>query len=508
VQYFPPFRFDEVSGFLWRGSEPVPLTKKAAQLLGCLLAQPGALVPHDLIMQVVWPDAHVQHENVKTLIHELRTSIGDSAHAPAFIRSYPGRGYAFVAGVTRVPPPFAGADRTPLVGRERELALLQECLAAAIGACQPHVALVEGDRGSGKTTVCDTFVSLAKSHMVLRVSRGASLESPAGAPPAIAAAIGLLDAQYPSLLVPHRARTAALDDGAAQISLLGLRPDDEIERWRLPQAGLGTPDDVAALLEDATRDLPLVVILEDLQWADHATLACLATLAHRRSSAPLCLVGTYTKAHGGRAVDALERLGRELRPARRGRLVRLLPLDAAHVHAYVERQLGRDAADAIAEAAFDATGGHPGRLVRAIDVATDMAARADAGAGCWRGDHLALAIAAMTAESVQGQIDDLTSDDRILLETAAIIGPSFSAAAVAAGLDLMHVSVVTARLDALAARGTLIEACPPRRGAPAGRYRFRRPAAIDRLVTPIPLARCAGVIARASRVTPASSGRG
>jgi hypothetical protein len=72
----------------------------------------------------------------------------------------------------------------------------------------------------------------------------------------------------------------------------------------------------------------------------------------------------------------------------------------------------------------------------------------------------------------------------------------------------MHVSVVTARLDALAARGTLIEACPPRRGAPAGRYRFRRPAAIDRLVTPIPLARCAGVIARASRVTPASSGRG
>jgi DNA-binding winged helix-turn-helix (wHTH) protein len=505
VKYFPPFRFDEVSGFLWRGTEPVPLTKKAAQLLGCLLSQPGALVPHDLIMQVVWPDAHVQHENVKTLIHELRTSIGDSAHAPAFIRSYPGRGYAFVAGVTHVPPPFATADRAPLVGRERELEILQACLASAIGACQPHVALVEGDRGSGKTTVCDTFVALAKSHMVLRVSRGASPESPANAPSAIAAAVDLLDAQYPSLLTSRRRHPSAFDDGSAQISLLGLSPADEV--WRLPPAGASASDEVATLLEDVTQDLPLVVILEDLHWADHATLACLATLAHRRSTAPLCVVGTYTKAHGGPAVDALERLGRELRPIRRGRHIRLPPLDAAHVHTYLERQLGVDAADAIAEAAFDATGGHPGRLARAVDVLSDMAARADSGAVRWRGDHLALAIAAMTAESVQGQIDELASDDRIMLETAAIIGPSFTAAAVAAGLDLMHVSVVTARLDALAARGTLIEACPQRRGAPAGRYRFRTPAAIDRLVAPIPLARCAGVIARASRVMPVSPGR-
>jgi len=78
MTHFPPYKFDPHDLTLWRGASEVPLTPKAAALLGCLLAARGARVSKNEILSAVWPDTHVQPENIKVLVREIRHALGDS----------------------------------------------------------------------------------------------------------------------------------------------------------------------------------------------------------------------------------------------------------------------------------------------------------------------------------------------------------------------------------------------------------------------------------------------
>ena len=100
TKHFSAFRFDVEDGTLWRGAEQVPLTGKAASLLRCLLGRAGTWVSKSAIMSAVWPDTHVQPDNVKVLVREIRQALGDNPRESKFIRSAPGRGYSFVADVS------------------------------------------------------------------------------------------------------------------------------------------------------------------------------------------------------------------------------------------------------------------------------------------------------------------------------------------------------------------------------------------------------------------------
>src|SRR5439155_23749714 len=64
----------------------------------------------------------------------------------------------------------------------------------------------------------------------------------------------------------------------------GIDPDEE--RWRLFQA-------VAGFLRSASTVQPLVIVLEDVHWADRGTLDLLTHLARNLQGARLLLVGTY-----------------------------------------------------------------------------------------------------------------------------------------------------------------------------------------------------------------------
>ena len=73
-----------------------------------------------------------------------------------------------------------------------------DCLASVVDTAQPQIILVEGERGLGKTALCNAFVSRATSQMVLRVSRAEGHESAAadGVPPLVVDALSLLLATY------------------------------------------------------------------------------------------------------------------------------------------------------------------------------------------------------------------------------------------------------------------------------------------------------------------------
>ena len=78
--------------------------------------------------------------------------------------------------------------------------------------------------------------------------------------------------------------------------LLGVLSEAEQEHVQRQTQGASAARmlrELAEALEVLTADVPLVVVLEDLQWSDHATVEALAYLAQRRGPARLLVLGTY-----------------------------------------------------------------------------------------------------------------------------------------------------------------------------------------------------------------------
>src|SRR4029453_10617305 len=154
---FGTFHFRQADPPVWRDAERVHMTAKARDLLACLASANGRFVLKAEIMAAVWPDIHVLPDNIKVLIHEIRSVLEEDARNPHFIRSEAGLGYAFVPeGLTPDRP--AASDRTHglFLNRNRELAVLAEAFEDVRAGSSP-VVILNGERGIGKTALCDVF---------------------------------------------------------------------------------------------------------------------------------------------------------------------------------------------------------------------------------------------------------------------------------------------------------------------------------------------------------------
>ncbi len=135
----------------------VRLGARARDLLSTLLHEPGRVVPASELIAAVWIDESVDGSNLRMQMKVLRQALEERPADPArhFIQNTPGRGYAFVAPVSRLSAPkaqAAGSARPPrasprLVGRDVELMALKE-------AMEKHRLLcVTGPGGVGKTAL-------------------------------------------------------------------------------------------------------------------------------------------------------------------------------------------------------------------------------------------------------------------------------------------------------------------------------------------------------------------
>jgi eukaryotic-like serine/threonine-protein kinase len=97
---FPPFRLDLVNQCLWRGETRISLMPKPFAVLAYLVEHSGRLVTHDELLAAIWPDTYVQPEVLRRYILEIRRVLGDNAETPRFIRTFPKRGYQFIAPLT------------------------------------------------------------------------------------------------------------------------------------------------------------------------------------------------------------------------------------------------------------------------------------------------------------------------------------------------------------------------------------------------------------------------
>jgi len=216
----------------------------------------------------------------------------------------------------------------PLVGRERQWAAL---LAAygEVGA-DGRLVVIEGEAGIGKTRLAAELAAHARS-LGASVVRGRCYEEEAGVAygPFIEGLRGVL-AAGPSLdQVPRHwlaeARRLLPELVEAYPGLPEPGPLDG------PAAGRQFFEGVSQVLLAATAGpAPGLLVVDDLQWADEASLDVLAYLVHRLEGRPLLVVACW-RSEQVPADARLRRLAAETRRAGRGDVLELPRLDAAAV---------------------------------------------------------------------------------------------------------------------------------------------------------------------------------
>ena len=234
-----------------------------------------------------------------------------------------------MSGTERIPAVHGGEDvkirvmgtSAVLVGREAQVEVLQEILHGTL-AGRPPVMLVAGEAGVGKTALVDHVLAGA------------------GQPVRRGWAAGRKSAVYEVLaqvLTPASGQSAGLEGAGHELALVLPRlgpPPAQASRSALAAA-------VGAALVRMAGSGRLAVFLDDLQWADDATLDLLPALAGAISGGPVALIGCYRsdelpRDHRLRAARA------ELRRARQLAEIDLAPLPGPCVPAILAALLGAE----------------------------------------------------------------------------------------------------------------------------------------------------------------------
>lgn len=154
---FDVFRFELHSRQLLECGAPLPVGSRALDILAKLVEKPGELVTKAEIVAHVWPSTLVDESNLRTQMWALRRALRDGEDGRRFVATVPGRGYRFVAQVSRPSGPAKPQHRevvdrfrprlTSLIGREGEL----ENLRARLG--HARLVTIVGHGGIGKTSI-------------------------------------------------------------------------------------------------------------------------------------------------------------------------------------------------------------------------------------------------------------------------------------------------------------------------------------------------------------------
>lgn len=222
---FGGFTLNAARRLLTRDGVPLPLGSRALDILVALVSRAGQAVDKKTLMAEVWPDVVVTEASLRFHIAGLRKALGDGEDGARYLATLAGRGYCFVAPVSRSdePSPDLAAGEAVRVENLHETGLPPR-LGRVIGRTQEVQAIltrlmavrfvtIVGSGGVGKTTVAvelghDLLEPFAGG--VFFVDLGA-VEDPALAPATVASTLGL-SAQGDDLrLIPHlRARRVCL----------------------------------------------------------------------------------------------------------------------------------------------------------------------------------------------------------------------------------------------------------------------------------------------------------
>jgi DNA-binding winged helix-turn-helix (wHTH) protein len=307
---FGPFRLDTKERQLLREGRVVPLTPKLLDILEVLVRSRGRLIGKAELMGHVWPDTAVEQNNLTVNMCALRKVLGDDPSRPRYIETVPRRGYRFVpreeeeirdrGDAGRARPGYAAASSAePFVGRETELRLLDELLERAIQG-EGRIAFIVGEPGIGKTTLAEQFIDRARRRFpALPASTGRCLEH-----------YGIGAAYLPFFdcignLLPENGGGTLAEAFRRHAPTWCLEfpgrfgPPESLESLRRETLGANKERMLREMVE-ALRALgaetSMILLLEDLHWADPSSIDLLRHLSTQAAGLPLLVLGTFRTA--------------------------------------------------------------------------------------------------------------------------------------------------------------------------------------------------------------------
>jgi transcriptional regulator with XRE-family HTH domain/tetratricopeptide (TPR) repeat protein len=298
------------------------------------------------------------------------------------------------------PTPRARPAAPPLVGREQELGVLRASLAASM-AGQGGLVLLSGEAGVGKTALAEALCwEAAQQGMLALFGRCYDLsETP-----------------------PYGPWTDALSQfPPAPGSPPGSIPPLPSALHTTVRNSLEFFAEVRTFFAAATAKQPLLLLLDDLQWADPASLDLLRFLARSLTTLPLLLIATYRTEDLDHQHPLSQLIPLLVREARAERLD-LAPLSVAALHVLVHRRYHLDAADADTLVAYLARR-TAGNALFATEMLRTLEERGIvAAAGTTLGDFEGIGVPMLLRQVVAGRVARLGAHAAELLAIAAVIG--------------------------------------------------------------------------------------
>lgn len=342
----------------------------------------------------------------------------------------------------------------PLAGRTTELVMTQRALDdAAAGKCS--ALLFRGESGIGKTRLAHLAVRHA-AELGWTVASGSAYPVETGIPYALFA-----DALVPVLRHLGDATLTLISRGAtsqlAQIFpalTLGQPPAD---------APVNTPElkgrllwTVAQLLVTLSTRAPVLLVLENLQWADPSSLELLHFIVRQVRDARIAVVATYndTEYDAQHLLQAMTRSLVELGAATRHEVT---PLERDDIDELLQRVFGAGVVPKDAVTLLHArTRGNPFFLEETVKslVATGRVKFSDGSWIGWGGDLDGLELPKSIRDALAVRVASLGATARAVADCAAVIGTRF-------GVDVLHtttaieIPVLLTALEELCRRNVL-----------------------------------------------------
>ena len=327
-----------------------------------------------------------------------------------------------------------------LVGRDAELGRLAAAV-AAVRTGQGKIVLLSGEPGIGKTAILKALVDLA-------AAAGARIVSGA--------------AEELEMRVPFAAVSDCLGLTGTSANRQVAEIADLIRGLGRPPSGTFPAADAEFLVTEAILGLvdrwcavtPVRVAVDDLQWADPASLLVLHRLGRVAGQLPLLLAAARRSGAGGADMESLVRSWE----ARGADVMTLGPLDEASTVTLAGQVIGAQAGAGlrpVLTAALTAAGGNPlyvVELARTLTGNSRSAPEPDGTEGSRQGvPASARAMPESLIAVVTRRLSGLSHQARQILQLAAVLGPSFTVAELAVVLAAPPLELLGVIQEAVAA---------------------------------------------------------
>jgi len=321
--------------------------------------------------------------------------------------------------------PPGPTDRTILVGRDEERAELRRCLDAALSG-KGSLALIGGEPGIGKTRLTEEVAGEADAR-AMQVLVGHCSEAEGSLP--YLPWVEILETALAGTRSTEAFREA-LGDVAAEVA----RIVPEVRRIvpDLPPSVDLPPEQQQRYLFNSIRDVlrraaeirPLLLVLDDLQWADEATMLLLEHLMGTLADIPILILATHRE-----EADPATPFSRALTDLLRHRLVvqvNLRRLDPKEVGAMLSAITDRDPPRALVQLIHTETEGNPFFVEEVVRDLMEEGRLFDE-EGQWRQDAQIgeTEVPRTVRLALERRLDRLTETARRILAAAAVLGRFF-----------------------------------------------------------------------------------